>query len=100
MKIDYVNTGNTQLAVLMESSYAGAEAVVAFEHQFPPEFFDLRTGLAGEILQKYSTYNGRLVIVGDFSKITSRSLQDFIRESNRVGRILFLESIDDAIQRL
>jgi hypothetical protein len=32
----------------------------------------LKTGLAGEILQKFSTYNMRLGIVGDFSAYTSK----------------------------
>ena len=36
------------------------------------EFFDLKTGLAGEILQKFTTYRIKLAVTGDFSNIESR----------------------------
>lgn len=60
-------------------------------------FFDLKTRLAGEVLQKFSTYGFRLTIVGDFSGYTSRSLRDFIRESNAAGRINFIGSVEEAL---
>jgi hypothetical protein len=33
------------------------------EKQLSPEFFDLRSGLAGEVLQKFTNYRARLAIV-------------------------------------
>jgi len=33
------------------------------EKQFNPDFFDLRTGLAGELFQKFTNYRARLAIV-------------------------------------
>ena len=33
------------------------------ESQLGPDFFDLRTGLAGEVLQKFTNYRVRLAIV-------------------------------------
>ncbi len=33
------------------------------ESQFGPDFFDLRTGLAGEVFQKFTNYRVRLAIV-------------------------------------
>lgn len=64
---------------------------------FSADFFELRTGLAGEVLQKFSTYSLFLAIVGDFSGVESKSLRDFIRESNRTGRILFVDSAEAAL---
>ena len=78
----------------------GADAVIIYEHNLAPEFFDLRTGLAGEVLQKFSTYRFRMAIVGDFGRYTSRSLADFIRESNRQGRIFFVPDREQACQLL
>ncbi|PHF47037.1 cytoplasmic protein [Bacillus pseudomycoides] len=43
-------------------------------------FFDLRTGLADEILQKYMNYGIKLAMVGDFNVYNSKSLADFIYE--------------------
>ena len=65
-----------------------------------PEFFDLKTGLAGDILQKYSNYRVSAAIVGDFSGYRSKALQDFIRESNRGSCIYFAPSWPAALDRL
>jgi hypothetical protein len=74
--------------------------IIIYERNLNMDFFKLRTGLAGEILQKFSNYNVKLAIVGDFTKYTSRSLQDFIRESNKGNMIFFIDSLDSAIKRL
>jgi len=47
-------------------------------------------------LQKFSTYNGRLAIIGDFSKYDSKSLKDFIFESNKGRRVNFVGTTDEA----
>jgi hypothetical protein len=43
------------------------------EKQLGAEFFDLRTGLAGEVLQKFTNYRARLaIVVADPSAYGSR----------------------------
>ena len=61
------------------------------------DFFDLKTGFAGEILQKFSNYRVRLAITGDFSKYPGKSLKDFIRECNRGNQIFFVPSAVEAL---
>jgi hypothetical protein len=80
--------------------YQGADNIIIEKKNICIEFFDLSTGIAGEILQKFSNYRVRLAIVGDFSLHSSKSLKDFINESNRVGRILFVDSVEEAKSRL
>jgi len=41
-----------------------------------------------------------LAIIGDFAKYESKSLHDFIRESNKGNRIFFLSNIEDADRKL
>jgi hypothetical protein len=64
------------------------------------EFFNLKTGFAGEVLQKVSNYRKRLVILGDFEKVESKSLRDFIYESNRTGKVLFVDTLEKAVKLL
>lgn len=64
------------------------------------DFFDLKTKLAGEILQKFINYDVKLAIVGDFSGYTSKSLRDFIYECNRGKDIFFLPDEKQAIEKL
>lgn len=81
-------------------SYLDADKLILNKENIVSDFFDLKTRFAGEVLQKFSNYNLRLAIVGDFSNIESKSLHDFIRESNRVGRIIFVEKQELAITLL
>ena len=64
------------------------------------DFFDLSTRLAGEVLQKFTTYNVRLAIVGDFERDSSKSLKDFIYETNKGKHIFFLKTEQQAIDAL
>jgi hypothetical protein len=63
-------------------------------------FFDLKTGVAGDILQKISNYRKRLIILGDFTDLKSKSLNDFIYESNNNGQVIFADEIDKAVRML
>ena len=65
-----------------------------------PDFFDLKTRFAGEILQKFSNYDVKLAIVGDFSKYSSKSLRDFIYESNKGKLIFFADNLNTALMKL
>lgn len=67
------------------------------KENFHQDFFDLKTGIAGDILQKASTYRIGIGIVGDFKNIQSKSLSDFIYESNKTGQILFKDSVDEVL---
>lgn len=87
------------LDLMVESDEKGARKLIVKEKNISPDFFDLKTGLAGEIVQKFSNYEMYLAIVGDFSKFTSKSLQDFIYESNRTSRINFVNTVDEALEK-
>lgn len=86
--------------LLINCAYQGAEKIIIHADQLMPDFFDLKTGIAGEILQKVSTYQLRLAIVGGFSQYSSKSLQDFIFESNKMGRVSFVASVEEAKAKL
>jgi hypothetical protein len=74
--------------------------IIMNERNFHADFFRLHTGLAGEILQKCSNYNLKLAIIGDFSKYNSISLHDFIRESNKGRSVFFVNTLDEAINKM
>lgn len=99
---DNIEVSNTEdaLDILGNCSYQGADNIILHEQNIIPDFFDLKTKIAGEILQKFSTYNVRLAIVGDFTKYTSQALKDFIYESNKGGRINFVGTVAEATEKL
>lgn len=67
---------------------------------FSDAFFVLSTGMAGEILQKFVTYQMKLPIIGDYSNYTSKPLRDFIYESNKGSHIFFVATLDEAMVKL
>ena len=73
--------------------YQGFDKIIIHEKNITPEFFDLKTKIAGEILQKFAQYQMPLIIVGDFSKYKSKSLNDFIFESNKSQQINFIKDL-------
>jgi len=86
--------------LLGNASYQEAIGIVVQERHLYPEFFDLSTRMAGEILQKFSNYRMKLAIVGDFSKYASKSLKDFMLESNKTGHIIFVASNEEALKKM
>lgn len=74
--------------------------VVLHQRHLHPDFFDLRTGLAGDILQKVVNYQVRLAVVGDFSHYESKSLRDFLFEANRGNRSVFVSTVEAALDRI
>ena len=95
--IDSIEAGTDLLGSLY---YQGYDKVIIHQKNISPEFFDLKTKMAGEILQKFSNYQVRLTIVGDFEEVESKSLRDFIRESNRGKLVNFVDSLEEAVRRL
>jgi conserved hypothetical protein len=83
--------------LLGNAYYQGFDGMIISADKISPRFFDLKTRLAGEILQKFSTFQMRLAIVGNFSTFTSESLKSFIYESNRGNLIHFSPTTADAV---
>jgi len=80
--------------------YQEFDKIIIYEKNITKDFFDLKNGIAGEILQKFSNYRLRLAIVGDFSQYSAKSIKDFIYESNKTGHINFVSSISEALLKL
>lgn len=74
-----------------------ADALAIYEKHVTTEFFDLSTGIAGEILQKCSKYRFRLALIGRFEKYPSSSLQAFILESNRGRQVVLVSTLQEAL---
>ncbi len=89
------------LDVLMTANYEfGTKNIVIDKKMVAEDFFVLSTGLAGEILQKYINYGGRIAIFGDYSHYTSKPLKDFIYESNNGKDVFFVATEEEAIHML
>lgn len=84
--------------MLGDAAWGQVELVVIPVARLTDDFFELKTGLAGEVTQKYVNYRLRLAIIGDIeSRVAeSVSLNAWVTESNR-GRQLWFEPTLEAL---
>lgn len=87
---------------LVGAALGRADAVAVPVARVAPEFFALRSGVAGTVAQKFVNYRLRLVVVGDVSDHVggSTALHDFVRESNRGGQLWFVADEAELAARL
>ena len=78
--------------LLGEAWGAEAELVIVPVERLANGFLDLSTRIAGEVIQKFTNYRMRLAFVGDIAARVgaSRSLRDFVYESNKGSQVWFL----------
>jgi hypothetical protein len=88
-------------AVDLIGEASGFDLIVIPVERLEEDFFRLRTGVAGQFLQKFVTYGRRVAIVGDISRFVeaSTALRDFVVEANRGAHVCFIATIEDLQSR-
>lgn len=92
-------------ADLVGSAWSHRATMVAVPvARLDPNFFNLRSGIAGEIAQKLVDYRLRLAVIGDLSAQLQKSsaLRDWVQESNSGDHIWFLDdtlALEDKLAR-
>ena len=74
--------------------------VLLDEVHLHPDFFDLSTGLAGVVLQKFANYHVKAAIVADLDGIKSKRFRELAGECNRSDQFHFFRSLAEAEQWL
>jgi hypothetical protein len=89
-------TGQDALDAIGEAWGSDASTIVVPVERFAADFFELRTGVLGELTQKFVNYRIRLVVLGDVSTRTEASdaFRDYVRETNAGDQVWFVA--DDA----
>ncbi|WP_317166120.1 DUF4180 domain-containing protein [Sphingobacterium sp. SGL-16] len=73
-----INSIDDALELIGNLYYEGYAKIIISKNNITADFFNLKTKLAGEILQKFAQYQMPLVIVGDFEKYNSNSLRLYL----------------------
>jgi len=74
----------------------GTQGLMLTEHDLAPEFFDLRTGLAGELFQKFINYNLRVAIVLPNPEAYGERFRELAYEHSSHGIIRMVRSEEEA----
>jgi hypothetical protein len=74
----------------------GADGLVLAESDLAPEFFELRTGLLGELVQKFVNYRIRAAIVVPDPKAHGDRFAELAYEHATHDQVRFVRSMDEA----
>ena len=74
----------------------GTQGLILTEHDLGPDFFDLRTGLAGELFQKFINYKLRVAIVVPNPEAYGERFGELAYEHSSHGIIRMLRSEEEA----
>lgn len=91
------NTVQDALDCMVTAAYEGCTGIIVPKECLPEAFFQLKTGFAGEVLQKFTNYRMMIAVAGDFSQYTSKSLRDFMYESNKGRQVFFIATVEEGI---
>ena len=96
-----IETEQDALDIMANAGYQyNSRKIIVHEQNLGKDFFDLSSGLAGGILQKFSNYRVRLAVVGNFTRFESKRLQEFILESNKGQQVNFVRDLSEAREAL
>jgi hypothetical protein len=97
-----LRTGRDAVDLMSAAAEQRAEWIAIPVDRLGDDFFDLRTRVAGEIVQKFAMYGRRVVIIGDIAQriAESHSFAAFVAESNRGQTAWFLPTLSELENRL
>ena len=97
-----LRTAQDAVDLISAASEHGAAFIAIPIERLGDDFFELRTRIAGDIVQKFAMYGRRVAIVGDISGRTaaSTSLASFVAESNRGRDLWFVNNLEELVNRL
>ncbi len=79
------------------SAAFGSAGLILAESDVAPEFFDLKTGLAGELFQKFTNYKLRLVVIVPEPGRFGRHFDELAREHHAHDMIRIVGTKDEAV---
>jgi hypothetical protein len=86
--------------VVITCAESGADSLLLDEDSLPEGFFDLSSGLAGELLHRLSIYHMRMAAVVSDLAVHSSHFQALVSEANKGGKFRFFSTRQEAIDWL
>jgi hypothetical protein len=95
-----VRTAQDMLDIMAFAGERDIRLVLLEVDNMSRDFYDLSSGLAGDILQKCSNYGFRLVVTGNYANVMSSRFPELAAELNRGSQIRFFPTRDAAVHWL
>ena len=94
-------TTATESARLVEAcANAGVDKIILYPENLPPQFFDLSSREAGEVLGKLRNYFIRMAVIKSTNLKLSRRFAEILGEERRSGFFSLFENRQEALEWL
>lgn len=93
---DMIKDTGDFLDLIGNAGYSGMNCVLIDSKHLTEDFFDLRSGVAGEYLQKLSNYSMRAAIILDEIHLENPRFREMVFEANRSGSIVYFKDRNSA----
>lgn len=99
---DLIRSERDAVQLIGDARGYDAVVVVVPVTRLDPTFFQLRSRVAGDLIQKFLTYGFRLAILGDITEhlAASNAFRDFVYEANVGAQFWFVSDLADLERRL
>jgi hypothetical protein len=88
------------LDLFAESYEYNTNLFLLYESNFHPDLFDLKTGLAGAVFQKFAVYRAKAAIVLDSGTEKNIRFEEYIYECNQGNQVRFFADPKKAVKWL
>ncbi|MCP4162764.1 MAG: DUF4180 domain-containing protein [Deltaproteobacteria bacterium] len=88
------------LSLMAEAGSLCSSNLLIHSKHLTEEFFNLKSGVAGEFLQKFSNYSTRVAILLDESRLKHPRFKEMVLEANKQGDIAYFEDHEAGIRWL
>jgi hypothetical protein len=97
-----VDTDGVTADLVGEAIGQRVDVVVVPAERLTDDFFDIPTGVAAALTQKFSTYGLRVAVVGDLTPriAADASLRDWVEAADQGGEVWFCQTFEDFQSRL
>ena len=88
------------LDLFAESYEYNTNLFLLYESNFHPDLFDLKTGLAGAVFQKFAVYRAKAAIVLDSGTEKNKRFEEYRYECNQGTQVRFFADSEKAVKWL
>jgi PadR family transcriptional regulator AphA len=92
---EFLNSERNAVELIGLCGEHDAQRLLLYDRNLPATFFDLKTGLAGSILQKFVTYHMKVALVIQPDQVQGR-FKEFVVEANRGPHFHAFDDKDEA----
>jgi hypothetical protein len=96
----FISSERDVLELFADSYEYNTSLFLLYESNFHPDLFDLKTGLAGAVFQKFAVYHARAAVVLDLGEKKNKRFEEYMYESNQGNQVRYFTDREKAVDWL